>query len=82
MERHSINMEQHIIIHPEIGAVLESQCGAQSEGCAYDTLERSEEVAPQWMKAILLDNRAAWASGLPGTINAVLASDGWWWRVL
>lgn len=70
------------IIHPEIGLVLSSQCGAQSEGCAYDTPERAEEAAPEWLKSILARTRAAWAVDEPGEIDAVLASDGWWWRVL
>ncbi len=72
----------HTINHPELGLVLESQCGAQSDGCACDTPDRSEEAAPQWLQEILAENRRLWAAGQPGSIDAVLASDGWWWRVL
>lgn len=67
--------------HPEIGLVLDSQCGAQSEGCAYDTPDLSEAAAPEWLKSVLSANRVNWSRGEPGTIGAVLASDGWWWRV-
>ena len=73
---------EHIYNHPEIGMVLDSQCGAQSTGCAYDTPDRSEYAAPAWLKALLNSERALWASGRSGHIDAVLASDGWWWRVL
>jgi len=75
-------MEGHVIDHPELGPVLESQCGAQSEGCAYDTPDRSEEAAPEWLRPILAENRKRWAAGQPGTISAALASDGWWWRIV
>lgn len=75
-------MKLPMINHPEIGMVLDSQCGAQSTGCAYDTLDRSEEAAPQWLKAELARQRALWSQGEPGTIATALASDGWWWRVL
>lgn len=75
-------VEEMIRVHPEIGLVLAPQCGAQSEGCAFDTADRSEDAAPAWLREILAKNRALWAQGQPGSIDAVLASDGWWWRVL
>lgn len=71
----------HIIDHPEIGAVLDSQCGAQSEGCAYDTPERAREAAPAWLEELLQDAEALWSRGEPAPIRAVLASDGWWWKI-
>lgn len=71
----------HIIDHPELGAVLDSQCGAQSIGCDFDTPERSEEAAPSWLKAILEENRTIWARGERGYISSALASDGWWWTI-
>lgn len=72
---------KHVIDHPEIGAVLDSQCGAQSDGCTYDTPDRSEAAAPTWLKDELVYQRQLWAAGKPGDIAAVLASDGWWWKV-
>lgn len=75
-------MEQHTFTHPEIGLVLESPCGAQSEGCAYDTPDRSEDAAPAWLRKVIAENRRLWAAGKPGAIAAALASDGWWWRVV
>ena len=73
---------EHTFTHPEIGLVLDSQCGAQSEGCAYDTPDRAEAAAPARLQALLSAARATWARGEPGRIDSVLASDGWWWRVL
>jgi hypothetical protein len=68
--------------HPEVGYVLSSQCGAQSDGCAYDTPDRSRAAAPPWLDALLKDQEALWSSGQPGHVDAILASDGWWWRVV
>lgn len=71
----------HVIDHPELGAVLDSQCGAQSEGCAFDTSDRSESAAPGWLAFLLAECRQLWAIGRPAPIRAALASDGWWWKV-
>lgn len=71
----------HTIGHPEIGAVLDSQCGAQSVGCAFDTPDRSRENAPAWLDSILQIAESRWSCGQSYVIRAVLASDGWWWKV-
>lgn len=71
----------HVIDHPEIGAVLDSQCGAQSEGCAFDTADRSREAAPEWLDRLLCACEMLWRAGHLAPIRAVLASDGWWWKV-
>lgn len=72
---------RHVINHPELGAVLDSQCGAQSDGCAYDTADRAREAAPDWLDRILRECEELWRCGQPAPIRAVLASDGWWWKI-
>lgn len=70
----------HIINHPEIGAVLDARHGAQSVGCAYDTEAWARENAPEWLERVLLQNEQYWTEGRAGFLSAVLASDGWWWK--
>lgn len=79
-ESYKMLIGEHLGWHPEIGAILTSQCGAQAKGCAYDTPERSEKAAPEWLHRILFHSKALWRAGEPGLIAPVLASDGWWWR--
>ena len=54
-------------VHPELGAVLWDNGGAQSPGSCYD-----QGQLPSAQTAALL------ASG-EIELNAELASDGWWW---
>jgi len=71
----------NVITHPEIGDVLESRCGAQSAGSCYDTAENSLAAAPADGREYIRRSQELWEAGQPGRISAVLASDGWWWRL-
>lgn len=61
------------IQHPEIGWVLDEQEGAQSPGSAYD-----QGQGPDGLFKLLLKVQVEMNEPI---LDAVLASDGWWWRI-
>lgn len=69
-----------IFFHPEIGWVAEDQGGAQSKGCMWDQGQQPGVVLQRVLDWRPLDHRVALPT-MP-LLDAALASDGWWWRVV
>jgi len=75
--------------HPEVGEVLMDNSGAAGDD-GDNAYSRGQGPASSEILAILQHDGVApyWGNqhthrrGTPGQIAAVLASDGWWWKVV